>query len=39
VPKSVVVVDDLPRTPAGKVRKHMLRAEAAEPVLRLEKRA
>lgn len=39
VPKSVVVADDLPRTPAGKVRKHMLRAEAAEPDLRLEKRA
>ncbi|MGE5145228.1 MAG: AMP-binding protein, partial [Candidatus Eiseniibacteriota bacterium] len=38
VPKSFVVVDDLPRTPAGKVRKHVLRAEAmAAP--RLEKRA
>lgn len=29
VPKSVAVVDDLPRTPAGKVRKHVLRATAA----------
>ncbi|MEQ8816385.1 MAG: long-chain fatty acid--CoA ligase [Thalassobaculum sp.] len=29
LPKSVAVVDDLPRTPAGKVRKHVLRAEAA----------
>jgi len=30
VPKSVAVVDDLPRTPAGKVRKHVLRAAAAQ---------
>jgi len=30
VPKSLAVVDDLPRTPAGKVRKHVLRLEAVQ---------
>ncbi len=39
VPKSFVVVDDLPRTPAGKVRKHVLRAQSIETVAQLEKLA
>lgn len=30
VPKSLSVVADLPRTPAGKIRKHVLRLEAAQ---------
>ncbi|SME92116.1 fatty-acyl-CoA synthase [Tistlia consotensis] len=31
VPKSVVLVEALPRTPAGKVQKHLLRARGTEP--------
>ena len=39
VPKSFFVVDDLPRTPAGKVRKHVLRAQIPEPAAQLERLA
>jgi len=39
VPKSIAVVDDLPRTPAGKVRKHVLRADAVQEATQAATRA